>query len=263
MRVLITNSNSLQTGYLAGKFPDAIGHLYSPGGQRGPYEFMPYALDNGAFGAWTNKRPFDDQAWVGLLEWARNSGQPPLWALVPDVVADKDATLASWKRFAPVAAEYGWPLAFAVQDGMSTADVPSDADVIFVGGTTEWKWANAHRFGDRFNRVHIGRVNSLKFLRLAKNARAESCDGTGWLRGDQLQFRQLVHFLAEENKGGGFFFSFVFLPDLSKHKTDCVPWHVARIQVPRLPVTRWGGRAAPPLPFGGVNERATSRNTDA
>ena len=199
MRILITNSNSLQTGYLAGKFPGAIGHLYSPGGQRGPYEFMPYALDNGAFGAWVNKRPFDESAWSNLLEWAKNSGQPPLWVLVPDVVADKDATLASWKRFAPIAAGYGWPLAFAVQDGMCPADVPSDADVIFVGGTTEWKWANAHRFGDRFNRVHIGRVNSLKLLRLAKNARAESCDGTGWLRGCKLQWAQLVHFLEEEN----------------------------------------------------------------
>lgn len=32
-----------------------LGHLYSPGGQRGPWPWFPYALDNGAYACWTVK----------------------------------------------------------------------------------------------------------------------------------------------------------------------------------------------------------------
>lgn len=71
MRVMLANNTGIQAGYLAGKYPDKIGHLFSPGSQRGPYTFCRFGLDNGAFG----NKGFQFDEWVKLLEWAKLSGQ--------------------------------------------------------------------------------------------------------------------------------------------------------------------------------------------
>ncbi len=96
---------------------------------------------------------------------------------------------------------YGWPLAFAVQDGMTVEDVPGDADVIFVGGSTEWKWRTVAMWCAAFQRVHVGRVNTYRRLWECHDAGAESIDGTGWTRGDQRQYRGLLAYLAESTGG--------------------------------------------------------------
>lgn len=198
MLVMIANQTSLVTGYLAGRY-GSIGHLYSPGGQRGPWSFMPYALDNGAYPAYSKGTSWEFSPWKQLLKWAKNSAYKPLWVLVPDVVGDSKATLKSWDKYSPIARRYGWPLAFAVQDGMKARDVPSDADVVFVGGTTIWKWKTVPKWCDRFERVHVGRVNSYHRLKECYELGVESCDGTGWMRGDKRQFRELETFLAESH----------------------------------------------------------------
>lgn len=195
MLVMLSNNNGIRVGHLAGKYPGQIGHLYSPGGQRGPYDFMPFALDNGAFAAFTHKTEWPLEPWLHLLDWAKLSGQRPKWVLVPDVVADRKATIARWMQYSPVAARYGWPLAFAVQDGMDYRDVPVAASVVFVGGSTEWKWRTLPDWCARVKRVHVGRVNTYRRLKFADQCGAESCDGTGWTRGDQRQWRGLCAFL--------------------------------------------------------------------
>ena len=194
MVVMLTNNTGIRVGYLAGRFPGKIGHLYSPGAQIGPFEFIPFGLDNGAFG---HNEDWDEQAWLHLLDWARISGQEPRWCIVPDVVGDRDRTLDRWHIYSRVAAMYGWPLAFAVQDGMTPKDVPADASVVFVGGTTEWKWRTVGMWCGYFKRVHVGRVNTYRRLWECHNAGAESIDGTGWMRGDQRQYRGLVAYLEE------------------------------------------------------------------
>lgn len=184
---------------MAAAYPNAMGHLFSPGGERTP--FLPYALDNGAFPCWLSGKPWDRTSFIALLDKVATWAEPPLWVLVPDVVADKTATLANWKEWEPIVRAYGWPLAFAVQDGMHEHDVPTDADVVFVGGSTKWKWQTASMWGYSFPRVHIGRVNSYRLLWRAFEAGAESCDGTGWFRGDQRQLAGLDQFLGEFTKG--------------------------------------------------------------
>jgi hypothetical protein len=79
--------------------------------------------------------------------------------------------------------------------------VPSGADVIFVGGTTEWKWRNLRQWTDNFPRVHVGRVNSEKLLWAAHEAGAESCDGTGWMRGGEERLADLWRYLAQSAGG--------------------------------------------------------------
>jgi hypothetical protein len=195
--VMPANNSAALIHFLAGKYPGLLGHLYSPGGQFGPYTWLSYGLDNGAYGAFTTGRPWDVGAWHDLLAWAKESGQPPRWTLVPDVVGDRAATLRMWDQHAATAAAFGWPLAFAAQDGMEPADVPAEAQVVFVGGSTEWKWSTLSTWCAAFPRVHVGRVNTYRWVRVAEDAGAESCDGTGWMRGRKEQLRGLLQWLSE------------------------------------------------------------------
>lgn len=184
MMLMPANHSSSLIHYLAGKHPGKLGWLVGPSARMKTTlrPWMPYALDNDAFSAWSKNKEWDEQAWRALLIWAKDSGLHPRWVLVPDVVADKEKTLERWGVFAPHAKSFGWPVAFAVQDGMTVHDVPEDADVIFIGGTYEWKWSVAALFAWTFPRVHIGRVNELDRLWQAQDLGVESVDGTGWFR---------------------------------------------------------------------------------
>lgn len=178
------------------RFPGRIGHLISPGSWRQPWG--EYALDNGAFGAWTNGREWDSGPYLALCEKASAFGRAPLWVVVPDSVGNRAETLALWAEWSPTLRHrYGWPLAFAVQDGMTEADIPEDAEVLFIGGTTRWKWTSLPRWCAMGRRVHVGRVNSPRALRRCAELGVESVDGTGWTRGDQDQWDGLVQFLAD------------------------------------------------------------------
>lgn len=194
MIVMLSSNTGIRVGYLAGRYPGRVGHLFSPGDQKGPFEFCDFALDNGAFlGNWELER------WLKLLNWAKLSGKAPRWILVPDVVSDRDATLARWREYSPVASLYGWPLAFAVQDGMTPKDVPHNAEVVFVGGSTFWKWKTLPMWCKAFQRVHVGRVNTYRRLWQCHDVGAESTDGTGFMCGDQKQYRGLCAYLAESS----------------------------------------------------------------
>jgi hypothetical protein len=203
MMVMPSNSSGLAIGRLVGKYPNRLGWLMSPDGWRQPPSWMPYALDNGAYGAWKNGTPWDEGSFMELLERARKS-HFPLWVVVPDVVMDRDATLAKWGEWVPRIRTVlpHTPLAFAVQDGMTKEDVPGDADIVFVGGSTEWKWKYLRTWTENFPRVHVARVNSERLLWMADDAGAVSCDGTGWMRGGEERLLELEHYL-EISSGRG------------------------------------------------------------
>jgi hypothetical protein len=199
--VLVSNQTGLEIGYLAGRYPGAIGHLYSPGGQRGPWAWMPYALDNGAWPAYKNGRPWDETEWRWLLRWAQCSGQQPLWAVVPDVVGEREATLERWHKYVGVVRAHGFRPALALQDGMTFDDVPDAECILFVGGSTEWKLAAIGPWCERFpGRVHVARVNTMHRLLRCWHSGVISIDGTGWFRrgnGGANQAGDLRRFLAE------------------------------------------------------------------
>ena len=203
MMVMPSNNGGLAIGRLHGMFPNRLGWLVSPDGWRPPPSWMQYALDNGAFGAWKNQTKWDDNAFTAMLERARKSHYP-LWVVVPDVVADRDATIDLWHQWYPQIQDIlpSTPLAFAVQDGMTKDDVPDNADVIFIGGTTEWKWKNLRMWTDNFPRVHVARVNSERLLWMADDAGAILCDGTGWMRGGEERLIELENYLKISNGRG-------------------------------------------------------------
>jgi len=202
MIIMPSNNSGIRVGYLAGKYPQRIGWLISPGGWRTPPIWLPTALDNGAFGAFTRGDTFDIDAWLAHIDLAHQQCQPS-WMVVPDVVADRQKTIESWDRWADHLNEQypRTPLAMAVQDGMTPDDILPNVDVIFVGGTTEWKWRNLHLWTDNFPSVHVARVNTERLLWMAHEAGAESCDGTGWFRGDEQQLAGLHRYLEQSTTG--------------------------------------------------------------
>ena len=179
-------------------YPGRVGNLHTPDSIRRPKP-VPYALDNGVYGAWSNGREWDCEKYYKALNF-----YDPVecrWTVVPDWVADKKLTLEKWDEHSDRVRSMGYTLAFAVQDGMHAGDVPSDADVVFVGGSTEWKWRTMPMWCREFERVHAARVNTYRLLWMAHECGAESCDGTGFTRGDQAQWRGLLTYLAESTAG--------------------------------------------------------------
>lgn len=179
MMIMLGNDGSGWTHYMAGKFPGRIGWLMGPRNWKEPRPWLPYACDNDAY---TLREHWSESAWFEMLARARLHLCKPRWVLVPDVVGDRHATLERWARYAPHAKIFGWPLAFAAQDGMTPDDVPPDATVVFVGGTTEWKWRTLPIWCASFPRVHVGRVNAIERVWRCEELGAESIDGTGWTR---------------------------------------------------------------------------------
>jgi len=198
--VMPANSTGWRVSWLQGRF-GGLGHLFSPGAQRGPYPHMPYALDNGAFPAFTNGVEWREEAFVDLLRWASQNPVSPRWVVVPDVVGEAERTLVEWARWArKISGDYGFRIALAVQDGMgikAISQLRPQPDVIFVGGTTEWKRKTIRKWCREFPRVHVGRVNTKHWLWECHHAGAESVDGTGWFRGDPKQLADLTDYLRE------------------------------------------------------------------
>lgn len=194
MMIMPANHSSPTIHYLSGKYPGRFGWLIGPSARSKTKlrHWMPYALDNDAFSAWSKKQEWNEGEWVEMLKWARRmasgavstmlKGHIPLWVLIPDSVGNRDETLEKWDKYFPIAADFGWPLAFAVQDGMSAKDVPEAADVVFVGGTDSWKFPNLTTWTQNFERVHVGRVNGIQRVRECQGLGVESIDGTGWFR---------------------------------------------------------------------------------
>lgn len=102
----------------------------------------------------------------------------------PDVMADARATLLRSSTFFSMIRDLGFPAALVAQDGCTSSLVPwDDIDCLFIGGTTEWKLSQysfelCHEAKQRGKWVHVGRVNSLKRVLWAKQALADSVDGT-------------------------------------------------------------------------------------
>jgi hypothetical protein len=59
--------------------------------------------------------------------------------------------------------------------------------VICVGGTDEFKWGSLQQWTASFPRVHVLRVNQPDRLDFLESLGVESCDGTGWNRGNRKQ----------------------------------------------------------------------------
>jgi len=144
----------------------------------------PYALDNGAWGCFTRKVPFDEERFQWALE---RIGENADWVVMPDAVGDKESTLEMSHIWRPKLA--GYRFMFCVQDGMTEEEVlqaSGGAVGLFVGGSTEWKVRTLHQWAQLAHNnnmtCHVGRVNSQKRIRLCQAGGVDSIDGSSVAR---------------------------------------------------------------------------------
>lgn len=176
-----------------------LGFIDTPAQGNARPEGVVWCADNGCFGSGYP----GDAKWFAWLEVHAADAASCAFATAPDVVGDAAATLDRSLPWLPRIRALGYRAALVAQDGLEHLTVPWDEfDVLFIGGTTEWKLGRAARrlvaeAKVRGKRVHMGRVNSERRLRYADAIGCDSADGTylvfgpdtnmpkllGWLRG--------------------------------------------------------------------------------
>lgn len=144
--------------------------------------FSSWAADNGCFAAGDR---FDPDRYIHWLQGLRREQGNCLFATAPDVVGCHRSTWARSRDWLGLIRCLGYKAAFVAQDGLDT-DVRlmwSLFDVLFIGGTTEFKMGPAARrlineAQDRGKWVHVGRVNSATRYRHFRKLGVDSVDGT-------------------------------------------------------------------------------------
>lgn len=149
-------------------------------------EGMPYCLDNGAWTAFQQGRPFDELAFGKAVDLL---GENSDFLILPDIVAGGMKSLEFSLKWMDRLEGIPTKTLIAVQDGMVPDDVREYLNPgrgIFLGGSTEWKLATASAWGALARRrnchFHVGRVNSAKRINLCAAAGAHSFDGTSATR---------------------------------------------------------------------------------
>jgi len=152
-----------------------------------------WAADNGCFN-------HPERSVESFLEWLAKV-PVGLFAPAPDVVGNAALTLERSLPALPLIRQLGWPAAFVAQDGIEQTDVPWDEfDVLFLGGSTEFKLGPVAKEFTRQaklkgKRVHMGRVNSFKRLKLANDWGCDTADGTFLAFGPTVNLPRLLAWL--------------------------------------------------------------------
>jgi hypothetical protein len=177
-----------------------IGLLIQPGNsyhlQTAAYPM--WAADNGAYKKGARHESFDFAAWAAWVDSILPTVDqvsclfftcPDAIDVSPDgrdVIGYADETLRRAREWLPWLRARGLRTALVAQDGMEDldAEIPWElVDVVFLGGSTEWKTgAGAAKMAAiaraRGKRVHMGRVNSGKRFTLAGQIGCDTADGT-------------------------------------------------------------------------------------
>ena len=192
MIIMPANNTGKVVMELYHKHPGKLAFLQTPQVVKPKVLDLTYAIDNGAFSR------FREKDFFALLELTKQHNDP-MFVVCPDVVGCHDRTLALWHHYLPMLRGYQYPLAFVAQDGCTPDAVPDEADWIFVGGNDPWKMMNVHHFiGDRS--VHVGRVNSLKRLKICEELGVASVDGTGWMRARDQKYYDFLGWFEESKQ---------------------------------------------------------------
>lgn len=139
----------------------------------------PWFYDNGAYEDFKAGRPFDGEQFGVDLEAVARLGAEFL--VLPDRVGEREATMRLTEEWLPRCR--GLPSMFAVQDGMTAADVPWPEIVgVFVGGTLDWKlrtvplWRRETTERDRL--CHFARCGTRRRVCYAVDLGVDSLDSS-------------------------------------------------------------------------------------
>lgn len=177
------------------------GYLLQPNmGNRPNMDGVTWAADNGCF---SQSGSFSLGRWIAWLEKMAPHQNTCLFANAPDVLADAEATWKRSRHILPVLRDLGYAAALVAQDGIEHMPVAWDTfDALFIGGSTEWKLSpmaahialEAKQHGMH---CHMGRVNSLRRLRFARDIGCDSVDGTYLGFGPDINLPRLQRWLDD------------------------------------------------------------------
>lgn len=169
-----------------------FGHIMTPaGGKKTPIQ-LPWCADNEVFTERFRWPVFAD--WLAYMHRHRETCK---FVVVPDVVGNACATLDRYRWYAWRIKSMGFPVAFVAQDGIEDMKWPPEYDVLFIGGSTEWKMGEAAAWCIKKAQaagkwVHVGRVNSQKRIRHFQLLQVDSVDGTGLVFAPDKNYRVLM-----------------------------------------------------------------------
>jgi hypothetical protein len=190
-----------------------LGYIDTPAqGNKRPDGVL-FCLDNGCF-----SDKWDQGKWWAFLEASADDAATCLFAVAPDVVGDAYATTVLFRKWGHRIRNLGYPVAYVAQDGLEklrgrtetglTFPVPWDSfDVLFIGGSTEWKLSEAARgivaeAKQRGKWVHMGRVNSQRRFEYARAIGCDSADGTYLTFGPDVNLPKLLAWTRLNNQPG-------------------------------------------------------------
>lgn len=180
-----------------------IGYIDTPAqGNRRP-KGVTWCADNGCFSA-----RWDQEKWWRFLEANADDAGTCLFAVAPDVVGNALATTMLFRQWGPKIRSLGYKVAYVAQDGLEnlrgattsglTFPISWDAfDVLFIGGSTEWKKGPQARAvvaeaKARGKWIHMGRVNSQRRFKYALTIGCDSVDGTFLTYGPDRNLPELI-----------------------------------------------------------------------
>lgn len=184
-----------------------MGRLVSPRGWKNPVPGVPWIVDNDAYHAWRNGKPWDEDAFTALFYDPDEDGPGKLWTasygvglpdflVVPDIVCGGKESLDHSRDWF-YRLDHGLRWYLPVQPGMSMDDVAEaweEAEEcaglvlrgIFIGGTLEYKWKTLRAWRlftrDRDALLHVGGLSSPKALARAELGGADSVDSSAFAR---------------------------------------------------------------------------------
>ena len=136
------------------------------------------------------------------LHWlTQQNKETCIAATAPDKVGDALETLKRSEPVLPLIRKLGYNAAFVAQDGLEILEIPWNTfDVLFIGGTTEWKLSKhakklTYDAKRRGKLVHMGRVNSFKRFLYAMRIGCDSVDGTLLCFGPSVHLPRLINWI--------------------------------------------------------------------
>lgn len=180
-----------------------VGACVSPTTKKHFDSYAFYFLDNGAFMYWKRGESFKEKPFLNLVEKSLKARKRADFLVLPDLVGKGKESLEFSASYAERLKGVDIPLALALQDGMEEKDVEEfvksyRVKVLFVGGTTEWKWRTVRKWIKLSRRLgltcHVARVPSVKTVMAARRAGADSIDSTAplWSEKKMIRFLEAV-----------------------------------------------------------------------
>lgn len=197
--------------YLSGAVnPTLLRHAHRPElGMLAQPRTLRYLQHAGAFGHWAfdndcfaQGETFDAAAWFRMV---LDLPAGALFVTAPDVVGD---CVATWQRSAPWLGRIrraGHRAALVAQNGIEHSRIEWNGfDVLFIGGSDEWKMSPAvldllAEARSRGKATHVGRVNSEKRYRHF-DGHADSADGTFLAFGPDANMARLLKWIDPERR---------------------------------------------------------------